>query len=614
MKGLQMFNKSPLKWAGGKSKLLPSLLPILDKHREDVLIEPFMGSCTVSLNFDAIQYHLSDLNGDLVNFFSTISAGSLASGDMHYVLTLAESYFKAGRDVYNEIRSQFNKEPIYSVKRAAMFLYLNKFGFNGLCRYNQDGKFNVPVGKSASEPTIPFDAIGFASDRLKYASINQRTFQQAFFHAEKIPDKALIYCFDESTELLTSNGWKFVKDITCSDMCLGRNAETDEVDWVSVINTHSRQYEGDMYNYAGKSVDVCVTEDHMLLLHSQNNDKKIKLKASESIGKKLSWVCGGAVWNRCKRKTIEICGIEMPMKEFAYILGIFVTDGSVNKQGAVTISQSKPNIIEKIKRNLEICDIKYSLYERADPSRASVFYIPMSLLPFFKQFYIKENRKIPREFLDADVDTLSSILEGIIDGDGDNAADRKHIRISLASKPLVDNIMEIAIKLGKSSTFSIRQAKDSYLKSQDRVIKGRKPYYVISINETVHRIKRKTNELLKRIHRADVFCVTLQKWNNVVMRRNGKMCWIGQCDPPYVPLTTEFNYTADGFGSVEHEELKRLAKLSKHTTIISNHLTPYTEKLYSDADEVYTVDVKRTISCKGGERKQVKEIIAVYGG
>lgn len=268
------FNKSPLKWAGGKSKLLPSLLPILDKHREDVFIEPFMGSCTVSLNFDATQYQLSDLNGDLVNFFSTISAG-----DTHHVLTLAESYFKAGRGVYNEIRSQFNKEPIYSVKRAAMFLYLNKFGFNGLCRYNQDGKFNVPVGKSASEPTIPFDVIEFASDRLKYASINQRTFQQAFFHAEKMPDKALIYC-----------------------------------------------------------------------------------------------------------------------------------------------------------------------------------------------------------------------------------------------------------------------------------------------------------------------------------------------DPPYVPLTTEFNYTADGFGSVEHEELKRLAKLSKHTTVISNHLTPYTEKLYSDADEVYTVDVKRTISCKGGERKQVKEIIAVYGG
>jgi DNA adenine methylase len=86
------------------------------------------------------------------------------------------------------------------------------------------------------------------------------------------------------------------------------------------------------------------------------------------------------------------------------------------------------------------------------------------------------------------------------------------------------------------------------------------------------------------------------------------------CDPPYVPLTSDFNYTADGFGIDQQLQLRDLAKESKHTVIISNHWTPVTEQLYSDADEIVVFDVQRTISCKGSDRKKVQECIVVYGG
>lgn len=84
------------------------------------------------------------------------------------------------------------------------------------------------------------------------------------------------------------------------------------------------------------------------------------------------------------------------------------------------------------------------------------------------------------------------------------------------------------------------------------------------------------------------------------------------CDPPYVPLTTDFKYTADGFDFKQQLKLKELAKASKHTTIISNHWTTFTEGLYSDADEIITFPVQRTISCKGDDRKRVEECIVVY--
>ena len=83
-------------------------------------------------------------------------------------------------------------------------------------------------------------------------------------------------------------------------------------------------------------------------------------------------------------------------------------------------------------------------------------------------------------------------------------------------------------------------------------------------------------------------------------------------DPPYAPVTTDFNYTAEGFGWEQHVKLKELSKVSKHVSIISNHWTPLTEELYSDADEIHVFDVQRTISCDGSNRKRVQECIVVY--
>lgn len=193
------FNKSPLKWAGGKGKLLPVLLPILKKHKQDVYIEPFMGSCTVALNVEAKQMYLADLNVDLVNFFSVISSPM----QKDYLQILALSYFTAGREMYNTIREQFNNEPEWSVKRAAMFLYLNKFGFNGLCRYNKSGKFNTPVGSSTSVPTIPYDALSNAFIRLKDAGFVHMDFRRTFEIHEISDYRALIYCDSPYVPLTT---------------------------------------------------------------------------------------------------------------------------------------------------------------------------------------------------------------------------------------------------------------------------------------------------------------------------------------------------------------------------------------------------------------------------
>jgi DNA adenine methylase len=91
------------------------------------------------------------------------------------------------------------------------------------------------------------------------------------------------------------------------------------------------------------------------------------------------------------------------------------------------------------------------------------------------------------------------------------------------------------------------------------------------------------------------------------------------CDPPYVPLSKTASFTAyakDGFNLTDQKKLAKLARKSANnkqvSVVISNHATDFTKEIYATADETDTIDVARTISHKGGARKRVEEIFALY--
>ena len=90
------------------------------------------------------------------------------------------------------------------------------------------------------------------------------------------------------------------------------------------------------------------------------------------------------------------------------------------------------------------------------------------------------------------------------------------------------------------------------------------------------------------------------------------------CDPRYVPLNDTSNFTtysASGFSLSDQEHLAELASKAARTgavVLVSNHDTPLTRKLYSDAVQVVPVWVQRMISCDGANRKKTQELIAIF--
>lgn len=130
----------PLKWAGGKRWLLPHLHPLWEQHKDRKLVEPFAGGLAVSLGLLPRKAQLNDINPHVVNFYQWLKKGLV----IDISLRNEESHYYDSRARFNELISVGR---IHTKEAASLFYYLNRTGYNGLCRFNQQGYFNVPFGR-----------------------------------------------------------------------------------------------------------------------------------------------------------------------------------------------------------------------------------------------------------------------------------------------------------------------------------------------------------------------------------------------------------------------------------------------------------------------------------
>jgi len=135
-------NRTFLKWAGNKTKVLPHIIPHIGYPKR--YCEPFGGSLAVALNTPAEQYILNDVNKDLVAIYQNL----VNANDDSFVQYCEELFTPENntREAYLELREHFN-QATDATERARLFIYLNKHCFNGLSRYNSKGEFNVPYGR-----------------------------------------------------------------------------------------------------------------------------------------------------------------------------------------------------------------------------------------------------------------------------------------------------------------------------------------------------------------------------------------------------------------------------------------------------------------------------------
>jgi len=130
----------PLKWAGGKRWQVLHLRPLWEPHAGRRVVEPFCGGLAVTLGLRPERALLNDANPHLINFYRWVKKGLRVSVRMEN----DEALFYRHRTRFNDL---LRAGRATSQEAAALFYYLNRTGYNGLCRFNRRGEFNVPFGQ-----------------------------------------------------------------------------------------------------------------------------------------------------------------------------------------------------------------------------------------------------------------------------------------------------------------------------------------------------------------------------------------------------------------------------------------------------------------------------------
>ncbi len=176
------YNRPFLKWAGNKYRVLKHILPRLPAG--DCLIEPFAGSCAVFLNTEFPRYVINDVNPDLIQLYRQLQK----EGDafIRYARKLFTPRNNQEKQYYR-LRERFNTTTD-AREKAALFLYLNRHGYNGLCRYNRSHRFNVPFGRY-KRPYFPEKEMRLFHAKAQRAEFVCRDFRQII--AEATPGCAI---------------------------------------------------------------------------------------------------------------------------------------------------------------------------------------------------------------------------------------------------------------------------------------------------------------------------------------------------------------------------------------------------------------------------------------
>lgn len=171
--------RPPLKWAGGKRWQVPYLAPIWREHANLRLVEPFCGGLAVTLGLQPDQALLNDANPHVINFYRWLSRGLVIEESMEN----DERAFYRQRERFNELLRSGQSE---TREAAALFYYLNRSGYNGLCRFNRSGEFNVPFGQ--------YKQIGYVRDFSAYRdTFAAWTFQVGDFAAVPLTASDFVY-------------------------------------------------------------------------------------------------------------------------------------------------------------------------------------------------------------------------------------------------------------------------------------------------------------------------------------------------------------------------------------------------------------------------------------
>lgn len=444
------------------------------------------------------------------------------------------------------------------------------------------GRRPLPYVDEAGEEITPvayqhvlhgFPAVNYTVDDIIYRPRNVRN------------AKAYGMCFGPGTEILTRSGWKSVSAVQYEDQLATRHPVTHEFQWQSPILLSHRHFDGDLVQfYNGRnSIDVLVTPEHKMIVHSEYHSMEMLLTAEDLASKPTDpgrWKIPLAAdsWNGvrivekafanwatiarnesirelrqagvsyshiamevgCSIATVADVATEryaydgrgafkidrLSGNDFCAFMGMYLSEGSTSKGRIVIISQTKSDIAEKFRRKLAEC-FGVIEYDGRD------FKIHRTrLFEYVSQFGKCFEKFIPDDIMNATSDQIEIFLEYLFDGDA-HRSKKGQTFFYTTSQKMADQVQELCQKIGRPASVTAIEPRGSVMADGREIkVENCRRQYRVSVN----RIKFSMVRSSRVPYSGDVHCVSVTN-KSVLVRRNGRAAWTSQ-SPVEQILTT----------------------------------------------------------------------------
>lgn len=368
------------------------------------------------------------------------------------------------------------------------------------------------------------------------------------------PSTGEMGCYDENTEVLTGNGWKFFKDLNHKDNICTLNPKNDNIEYHKPSKVVSFKHHKELISVQNQTLDMMVTLDHNMYVQSQwdarnkrNCFKFVKAKDLEHqclikrtgkwFGKtKSEFVLPSVKFGHYEGRGVKqrtLPEVKVPIDKWLKFFGIWLTDGYASND-KLGIAQKKEPATKKIGKLLSSLPFKFS------KSKNEFYCYNKQLANYLKKFGKAPNKYVDNFIKQLDKRGIELFLEWFCLGDG-TIMQSGHRIFYTTSKKLADDIQELLLKVGRVGVIKER-SRPGKKWIVDHFANSSQKHFEIH-----ERVKKLTSWIDKRdtkviAYNKKVYCATVR--NHIMfIRRNGKPYWCGNTSMFWSGPNKMFNQT-----------------------------------------------------------------------
>jgi thymidylate synthase (FAD) len=337
-------------------------------------------------------------------------------------------------------------------------------------------------------------------------------------------------CYDDATDVLTSDGWRAWPDVTGDELFATRGRD-GALEYQPALQLVRKEYRGHMVGFKGMSVDLCVTPDHRVLAATMTTregrqEPRFRLQPAHGVLWRAHRHVTTAAWRGPEPAFLDFDGTRFPAEHLLRLLGFFIGDGSLAWLSSIGFNLRKEREIAFLSHVAGELGLEV---RRWGKSRGLV--VGPQLRDLFEHCYDSNREKVvPDGVLTFGPRLLAALYEGLLESDGTHyprsgQADREGY--STTSRRLADQVQELALKLGRSASVRphLSRPGDGHF--------GSKPRWRVTIYNS-----RNSRPALCRTREQAHSQMGVERYNGAIhcvevpngtlyVRRNGYAVWCG---------------------------------------------------------------------------------------